>query len=43
MPATLPEILLAPPTQPQVAADCQALIEQQVSDMSGISGTAIKP
>ena len=42
MSATLPEILLAPQTQPQVVADCQALIEQQVSDMSGISGTAIK-
>ncbi len=42
MPATLQEILLAPQTQPQVAADCQALIEQQVSDMSGISGTTVK-
>ena len=42
MSATLPEILLAPQTQPQVVADCQALIEQQVSDMSGISGAAIK-
>ena len=42
MAATLQEILLAPETQPQVIADCYALIQQEVSDMSGISGTAIK-
>ena len=42
MPGTLQEILLAPPTQPRVVADCQALIEHQVSEMSGISGTGIK-
>ena len=42
MTATLQETLLAPGTQPKVLADCQALIEQQVSDMSGISGTAVK-
>ena len=42
MAATLQEILLAPETQPQVIADCYALIEQEVSDMSGISGTAVK-
>ena len=42
MAATLQEILLAPETQPQVLADCYALIEQEVSDMSGISGTAVK-
>ena len=42
MPATLQEILLAPQTQPQVVADCQALVEQEVSAMSGISGTAVK-
>ena len=42
MAATLQEILLAPETQPQVIADCYALIQQEVSDMSGISGTAVK-
>ena len=42
MPATLQEILLAPETRPQVVSDCQALIEQQVSDVSGISGAAVK-
>jgi hypothetical protein len=42
MAATLPEILLAPGTQPQVVADCYELIEQEVSDKSGITGTAVK-
>jgi len=42
MAATLQEILLAPETQPQVIADCYALIQQEVSDLSGISGTAVK-
>jgi hypothetical protein len=42
MAATLQEILLAPETQPKVIADCYALIQQEVSDMSGISGTAVK-
>jgi hypothetical protein len=42
MAATLQEILLAPGTQPKVIADCYRLIEQEVSDMSGISGTAVK-
>jgi hypothetical protein len=42
MPATLQEILLAPDTQPKVAADCYSLIEQQLAEKSGISGTAIK-
>jgi len=42
MPATLSQSLLAPETRPQVIADCHALIEQQVGDMSGISGTAVK-
>ena len=40
--ATLQEILLAPDTKPQVVDDCYALIEQQVSGMSGVSGTAVK-
>ena len=42
MPATLHEILLGPDTQPMVIADCYALIQQEVSDKSGISGTAVK-
>ena len=42
MPVTLQETLLAPETQPQVIDDCHTLIQQQVSDGSGISGTAVK-
>jgi hypothetical protein len=42
MAATLQELLLAPDTQPRVIADCYALIGQEVSDLSGISGTAVK-
>lgn len=42
MTATLQQTLLAPHTQPLVVDDCQVLIEQEVSGMSGISGTAVK-
>jgi len=42
MAATLHEMLLAPQVQPQVVSDCEALIDTQLSGMSGISGTAIK-
>ena len=42
MAATLQEILLAPDRQPHVVDDCHALIEAEVSDKSGISGTAVK-
>jgi uncharacterized protein DUF6918 len=42
MSATLQQILLAPDTRPEVIADCQALIEQELSGISGISGTAVK-
>ncbi len=42
MAATLQEILLTPDNRPKVVADCQTLIDQEVSDKSGISGTAIK-
>ncbi|HKA98911.1 MAG TPA: hypothetical protein VKD66_21785 [Streptosporangiaceae bacterium] len=42
MAATLREILLAPDTQPKVIADCYLLIEQEMSDKSGVSGTAVK-
>jgi hypothetical protein len=42
MAATLQEILLAPETRPDVIADCQKLIEQEVAGKSGASGTAVK-
>src|ERR1700757_865526 len=42
MAPTLDQILLAPDVQPQVVADCLALIEQEVSGKSGISGAAVK-
>jgi hypothetical protein len=42
MPATLQEILLAPDTRPQVIDDCYDLIQQEVSSLSGVSGTAVK-
>jgi hypothetical protein len=40
--ATLQQILLAPDTRPKVTADCFTLIEQELADKSGISGTAVK-
>jgi hypothetical protein len=42
MTATLQELLLAPDVQPQVVADCQALVEQELASKSGISATGIK-
>jgi hypothetical protein len=39
---TLQEILLSPDIQPKVVDDCLDLIEQEVSDKSGIAGTAVK-
>jgi hypothetical protein len=42
MVATLRQILLTPDTKPKVIADCHALIEREISDKSGISGTAVK-
>lgn len=42
MAATLSEILLAPGTKPQVIDDCNALIDQEISEKSGVSGTAVK-
>jgi hypothetical protein len=42
MAATLEQILLAPETQPKVIADCFVLLDQEVSDKSGVSGTAVK-
>jgi hypothetical protein len=42
MAVSLDAILLGPDTRPQVIADCFTLVEQEVSGMSGISGTAVK-
>lgn len=42
MAATLQQALLAPHTKPEVVADCFLLIDQEVSEMPGISGTAVK-
>lgn len=42
MSATLQEILLSPAVKPMVIDDCLALLDREVSDMSGASGTAIK-
>ena len=42
MAATLQNILLTPDIRPHVVADCQKLIEQEVSGKSGVSGTAVK-
>jgi hypothetical protein len=42
MAATLQQILLAPDVQPRVVSDCLSLIEEQVSEKSGVSGTAVK-
>jgi hypothetical protein len=42
MPATLHQILLVPDVQPNVVADCLALIDQEVAGKSGVSGTAVK-
>lgn len=38
----LQDILLAPDRQPAVVDDCLTLIQEEVGDMSGISGAAIK-
>jgi hypothetical protein len=40
--ATLHESLLDPEVRPQVVADCEALVNGEVSTMSGVSGTAVK-
>ncbi|MGP7998947.1 MAG: DUF6918 family protein [Streptosporangiaceae bacterium] len=42
MAATLRQTLLAPGTEPKVAEDCYQLIGQELSDKSGVSGTAVK-
>jgi hypothetical protein len=40
--ATLSEALLRPDAFPHVIADCHALVDQEVSAKSGLSGTAVK-
>jgi hypothetical protein len=40
--ATLQEMLLAPDIQPTVVADCEELVADQVADMSGVTGAAVK-
>ena len=40
--ATLQEMLLAPDIQPRVVADCEELVTNQVADLSGVTGAAIK-
>ena len=42
MAATLDQILLADDVRPAVVTDCLALIEQEVSGKSGVSGAAVK-
>jgi hypothetical protein len=42
MAATLHETLLAADTKPKVIDDCHALIEQEVGELSGVSGAAVK-
>jgi hypothetical protein len=42
MAATLREKLLSEDNKPKLVADCFTLIEQQVSAMSGVTGTAVK-
>ena len=42
MAATLQEILLSPGTRPKVIADCYELLQQEISEKSGVSGTAVK-
>jgi hypothetical protein len=39
---TLQETLLAPDVRPQVIADCEALVDHEVADMSGVTGTAVR-
>lgn len=40
--STLTDILLSDGAQKQVAADCQALVEQELSAKSGVSASALK-
>jgi hypothetical protein len=40
--STLPDILLVDGAQQRITADCQALVEQELSAKSGVSATALK-
>jgi hypothetical protein len=40
--ATLPDILLEDGAQQRLAADCQALVEQELSAKSGVAAAALK-
>jgi len=40
--STLPDILLTDGVQQQLAADCQALVEQELSAKSGVAAGALK-
>ena len=40
--ATLQEMLLAPGIRPTVVADCEDLVTNQVAELSGVTGAAIK-
>lgn len=40
--ATLQEMLLAPDIQPRVVADSETLVTDQVAELSGVTGAAIK-
>lgn len=42
MAVTLQQMLLGPDTLPSVVTDCQSLVEQEIADKSGVSGTAVK-
>jgi hypothetical protein len=42
MPATLQQAMLAPDIRRDVLTDCFTLIDQEMSDLSGVSGTAVK-
>ena len=42
MAPTLQEMLLTPAVQPQVVADTQALVEQELASKSGLSATGLK-
>src|ERR1700758_4104407 len=39
---TLRETLLTPDVRPHVIADCEALVDHEVADMSGVTGTAVR-
>jgi hypothetical protein len=40
--ATLQEMLLAPDIRPRVVADCEELVTNEVAEMSGVTGAAVK-